>query len=38
MDSGRIWLVGTADVPDEFAPLLAQWHIARQMKAGNTGQ
>jgi len=21
MDSGRIWLIGTADVPDEFAPL-----------------
>ncbi|MGF6556437.1 4-amino-4-deoxy-L-arabinose transferase-like glycosyltransferase [Pseudomonas sp. S30_BP2TU TE3576] len=33
----RIWLIGTADVPDEFAPLPAQWHIARQMKAGGVG-
>jgi hypothetical protein len=46
--TGRIWLIGTADVPDEFAPLPTQWHIGRQMTAGgvtarlylsgNTGQ
>ncbi|NBF12325.1 glycosyltransferase family 39 protein [Pseudomonas sp. Fl4BN1] len=34
--SGRIWLVGTDDQPEEFAPLPAGWHKVSELAAGNT--
>lgn len=30
----RIWLISTAEVPDEFAPVPAQWQLGHQVKAG----
>ncbi|AUF99604.1 hypothetical protein CXQ81_03035 [Pseudomonas sp. 09C 129] len=32
--SGRVWLIGTADQPDEFAPLPVQWRKAGEFTAG----
>ncbi|WDG81069.1 glycosyltransferase family 39 protein [Pseudomonas chlororaphis] len=32
--SGRVWLIGTADQPDEFAPLPAHWRKTGEFTAG----
>ncbi|MGE8065433.1 glycosyltransferase family 39 protein [Pseudomonas sp. NPDC089569] len=32
--TSRVWLIGTADIPDEFVPLPAQWHLQHDMRAG----
>ncbi|MVV47057.1 hypothetical protein EJA72_02155 [Pseudomonas sp. PB120] len=32
--SGRVWLIGTVDVPDEFAPLPAGWQRIDETHAG----
>jgi len=32
--SGRVWLIGTVDVPDEFAPLPAGWQNVGVTQAG----
>ncbi|WP_372859452.1 glycosyltransferase family 39 protein [Pseudomonas protegens] len=34
--SGRVWLVGTDDQPEEFAPLPAGWHTVSEFAAGST--
>ncbi|WP_277592767.1 glycosyltransferase family 39 protein [Pseudomonas chlororaphis] len=34
MGSGRVWLIGTAEQPDEFAPLPGQWRKAGEFTAG----
>jgi uncharacterized membrane protein len=34
MGSGRVWLIGTADQPDEFAPLPAHWRKTGEFTAG----
>lgn len=34
--SGRVWLVGTDDQPEEFAPLPAGWHTVTEFAAGST--
>lgn len=30
----RVWLIGLADMPDEFATLPADWHSVSEKKAG----
>ncbi|MCY1308631.1 hypothetical protein D9M70_586530 [compost metagenome] len=32
--SGRVWLIGTVDAPDEFAPLPAGWQRVGETQAG----
>ena len=32
--TGRVWLIGTVDVPDEFAPLPAGWQNVGETQAG----
>jgi hypothetical protein len=32
--TGRVWLIGTVDVPDEFAPLPAGWQSVGVTQAG----
>ncbi|MBK5353189.1 glycosyltransferase family 39 protein [Pseudomonas sp. TH41] len=32
--NGRVWLIGTVDVPDEFAPLPAGWQSVGETHAG----
>ena len=32
--TGRVWLIGTVGVPDEFAPLPAGWRSVGQTQAG----
>lgn len=34
LGSGRVWLIGTADQPDEFAPLPAHWRKTGEFTAG----
>jgi mannosyltransferase len=34
--TGRVWLISTADQPDEFAPLPGGWQKAAETAAGNT--
>ncbi|MBV6826549.1 glycosyltransferase family 39 protein [Pseudomonas sp. PD9R] len=33
--TGRVWLISTADQPDEFAPLPGGWHKVAETAAGN---
>ncbi|MGE7955738.1 glycosyltransferase family 39 protein [Pseudomonas sp. NPDC089530] len=33
--TGRVWLISTADQPDEFAPLPAHWRQSAEFTAGN---
>jgi hypothetical protein len=34
--TGRVWLISTADQPDEFAPLPGGWQKVAETAAGNT--
>lgn len=35
LGTGRVWLISTADQPDEFAPLPAHWRQSAEFMAGN---